>query len=416
MRTQQAHRLDRARGLRALASVALAALLVLPGAASAQGGGGASGVDGGPSSELLLGGAGLLLLAAVLLGYGVPALRRRRAPRADARVGGTRFASSLVLAHHSASRASQPPARAPRSAAAEPLAWTPGFTQTGRPSPESGNAASHWPPTGPGEPAAPYASPAQAAGEPSRFGRRGAGPGLVPGRVPHPGRQLALGYTTFPERKRAVSPESRYQARRIRAACEARGMLLHKLVGDVQSYAGPDLERPGLNHALELLSAGEISCLVVAGLDRLSRSAANLGTVIEWLEQLDARLVVLDIDLDTHTEEGRVAARALARVGALERQSGAEAARRPRREREERPSSGRLAAVSDRPLLQRRIATMRASGMTLQAIADTLNREGVPTLRGGEKWRPSSVQAATGYKRPGRDARERAPAEHEDER
>jgi hypothetical protein len=43
---------------------------------------------------------------------------------------------------------------------------------------------------------------------------------------------------------------------------------------------------------------------------------------------------------------------------------------------------------------------MRAQGMTLQAIADLLNTEGVPTLRGGAKWRPSSVQAATGYRRP----------------
>jgi len=129
------------------------------------------------------------------------------------------------------------------------------------------------------------------------------------------------GYTTFPERKRVVSPEGRYQARRISAACEARGMVLHKLVGDVASYSGPDLRRPGLNHALDLLRAGEASCLVVAGLDRLSTSAANLGTVVEWLEQIGARLVVIDIDLDTHTDEGRVAARALARVGALERQS-----------------------------------------------------------------------------------------------
>ena len=45
---------------------------------------------------------------------------------------------------------------------------------------------------------------------------------------------------------------------------------------------------------------------------------------------------------------------------------------------------------------------MRADGMTLQAIADTLNEEGVPTLRGGAKWRPSSVQTATGYRRPSR--------------
>jgi hypothetical protein len=226
---------------------------------------------------------------------------------------------------------------------------------------------------------------------------------LSPSNVTHTGRERALGYTTFPERKRAVSPESRYQARRIRAACEARGMVLDKLVGDVQSYSGPDLERPGLNHALELLGSGEASCLVVAGLDRLSRSAANLGTVIEWLEEVGARLVVIDLDLDTHTEEGRVAARALVRVGALERRSGIGAVRTRPRAGDPRP--GRP-AVSDLPLLQRRIATMRASGLTLQAIADTLNKEGVPTLRGGAKWRPSSVQAATGYKRPSRHPEE----------
>jgi Recombinase len=43
---------------------------------------------------------------------------------------------------------------------------------------------------------------------------------------------------------------------------------------------------------------------------------------------------------------------------------------------------------------------MRQAGMTLQAIADQLNAEGIPTLRGGAEWRPSSVQAAAGYRRP----------------
>jgi DNA invertase Pin-like site-specific DNA recombinase len=222
------------------------------------------------------------------------------------------------------------------------------------------------------------------------------------GNIAHIGSERALGYTTFPERKRAVSPESRYQARRISIACEARGLVLHQLVGDVQSYSGPDLERPGLTHALDLLARREASCLVVTGLDRLSRSAANLGTVIEWLEEVGARLVVIDIDLDTSTDEGQLAARALVRVGALERRSGGVRLeqRPPRPERRERSSARGRPAVADLPLLQRRIATMRASGMTLQAIADTLNAEGVPTIRGGAKWRPSSVQAATGYKRP----------------
>ena len=39
--------------------------------------------------------------------------------------------------------------------------------------------------------------------------------------------------------------------------------------------------------------------------------------------------------------------------------------------------------------------------MTLRAIADRLNTERVPTLRGGAQWRPSSIQTALGYRRPG---------------
>jgi DNA invertase Pin-like site-specific DNA recombinase len=55
-------------------------------------------------------------------------------------------------------------------------------------------------------------------------------------------------------------------------------------------------------------------------------------------------------------------------------------------------------AVADRPELRARIRALRAQGWTLQAIADTLDAEGVPTLRGGAEWRTSSVQSAAGYK------------------
>jgi hypothetical protein len=228
------------------------------------------------------------------------------------------------------------------------------------------------------------AVPLMAAALVIRLGRRRAAAAAARPQGPR-AAPLAIGYTTFPDRRKTVSPEGRYEARRIDSACEARGLLLHKLVGDVRSYSGPDLERPALVHALTMLEAGEASCLVVTGLDRLSESPANLGQVIDWVEELGARLIVIDIDLDTDTEEGRLAARALMRVGALER---------------ERVVAG--PAVVDAPALRTRIASMREGGMTLQAIADTLNAEGVPTLRGGSEWRPSSVQAAAGYKRPRR--------------
>ena len=74
---------------------------------------------------------------------------------------------------------------------------------------------------------------------------------------------------------------------------------------------------------------------------------------------------------------------------------GLEAARAKRR-------TTRGPATFDWDALKERIAAMRADGMTLQAIADVLNAEGVPTQRGGTEWRVSSVQTAVGYKRPPR--------------
>jgi chromosome partitioning protein len=61
--------------------------------------------------------------------------------------------------------------------------------------------------------------------------------------------------------------------------------------------------------------------------------------------------------------------------------------------------------------LKLRIREMRDSGMTLQAIANRLNEENVPTLRGGARWQPSAVQAASGYRRPSqRSQGERRPS------
>jgi DNA invertase Pin-like site-specific DNA recombinase len=216
-----------------------------------------------------------------------------------------------------------------------------------------------------------------------------------------PGGQPALGYASVPEGSHG-NDSMRRQQQEIEAICGRKDLALLKLVRDVESRGGSDLNRPGLAYALEHLKAHDASCLVVSSLERLTRSAANIGTLVEWLDVRGVRLVVVDIDLDTGTPEGRLVAKALAAVGGSERKTlmqrtrkGLEAARLAQR------FSGRL-AVSDASALKQRIAEMRAGGMTLQAIADTLNSEGVPTLRGGALWRPSSVQAATGYKRPKR--------------
>jgi peptidoglycan hydrolase-like protein with peptidoglycan-binding domain/DNA invertase Pin-like site-specific DNA recombinase len=206
----------------------------------------------------------------------------------------------------------------------------------------------------------------------------------------------ALGYVSVPPNENGQSEAFDAQLDAIDRYCDERGWELVEVVRDVESVGSTSAERRGLLYALEKIGRKEATCIIVADLGRLGRSAADLGSIIERLERSDGRLVALDIGLDTASPDGYVAAKALSSVSSLEghrvRTGLAAAAAGP---------APRLVPVElDVPALKERIVAMRESGMTLQAIADVLNAEGVPTLRGGAKWRPSSVQSAAGYRRP----------------
>jgi len=207
----------------------------------------------------------------------------------------------------------------------------------------------------------------------------------------------ALGYVSV-SAESALEPTAGPQARAIEAACAARGWTFVGGVREPEPANGRGLERPGLEHALGRLQRGEANYLVVAELRRLTRSVVELGGLLDRLGRAGVRLLVLDLGIDTGTEGGHLAASALTTVGGWEHERLAERSRKGLAAARASGAAGRP-AVSDRPELVKQITTMRASGMTLQAIADALNAEGVPTVRGGTRWRPSSVQAALGYKR-----------------
>ena len=186
------------------------------------------------------------------------------------------------------------------------------------------------------------------------------------------------------------------QKRAIDRCAERLNLELVEVVREREPERGKALDRAGLSYLIERIAAGDASCLVVTGLDRLSRSVAELGTIVQWLERNDVRLVAVDLDLDTANPAGRATAHALASVAGWERGRLSE---RTRKGLAAARSKRHAAKAGDWPDIRKRIAAMRADGMTLQAIADVLNREGVPTPRGGTEWRPSSVQSAAGYKR-----------------
>jgi DNA invertase Pin-like site-specific DNA recombinase len=181
-------------------------------------------------------------------------------------------------------------------------------------------------------------------------------------------------------------------ARAIGVWCEERGWPLEKVVHDVTGTR----RRPGLEHALAELRAHRAAGLVVTRLRDLADSVTELGPLLRWFAEGDAFVIALDYELDTSSDPGEFVASALVAISDWERER-VEGRTRPGRDAARR-------AVRDDPELSARIAAMRDEGMSLQEIADALNRGGVATLRGGTRWRPSSVQAAAGYRRPPRSA------------
>ena len=215
-------------------------------------------------------------------------------------------------------------------------------------------------------------------------------PARQPRGAVRPVEVVALGYVSATGLPRDADMELAPQIARIDRFCASQGWDLLAVVRDIEANKKRP-GRPSLTHAIERLRSGAASCLVVAELKRLAPSVAQLSGVLEAVEQARGRLVTIEPAIDSATKSGQETLRVLSVVSGWERTRRAEVTMAAR-------ATKTIPTIQ--PKLKRRIVRMRGAGMTLQGIADALNEDEVPTVRGGAEWRPSSVQAAVGYKRP----------------
>jgi DNA invertase Pin-like site-specific DNA recombinase len=147
--------------------------------------------------------------------------------------------------------------------------------------------------------------------------------------------------------------------------------------------------RSGLQEALAMIERGEASALVVAKLDRLSRSLLDFAGVMERARRRGWSLVALDLGVDTSTPSGEMMASVLATFAQFERRligqrtRDALAVKRGQGVRLGRPREIPRAVVE-------RIYELRSTGLSVAGIARRLNEEGVETPRGG-RWHPPGV-------------------------
>ena len=205
--------------------------------------------------------------------------------------------------------------------------------------------------------------------------------------------QRVLGYVRVSTDEQADSGAG-LEAQRgaIRAECERKGWTLLRIHEDA-SASGKGLNgRPGLGEALGLLDKGQADALVVAKLDRLSRSLLDFASLMERSRKNGWALVALDLGVDTSTPSGEMMANVLATFAQFERRLIGQRTREALAvKRAEGVKLGRPSVLDAKT--RRRILRLRKAGHSLTAIADRLNAESVPTGQGGSHWYASSVSA-----------------------
>jgi DNA invertase Pin-like site-specific DNA recombinase len=175
----------------------------------------------------------------------------------------------------------------------------------------------------------------------------------------------------------------------ITAEATRRGWELGCVYEDAGASGKSLSGRPGLLSALEVIESGSAEALVVAKLDRLSRSLLDFAGLMERARTEGWSLVALDLGVDTSTPSGELMANVLATFAQFERRLIGQRTRDALAvKRAQGVRLGRPREVP--PAVVRRILELHRSGHRVAEIARMLNCEGVRTPRSG-RWHPPGV-------------------------
>jgi len=207
--------------------------------------------------------------------------------------------------------------------------------------------------------------------------------------------------STDKQADRGVSLDA--QAEKIRAMAVVHNAELLDIIVDGGESA-KSLNRPGMSRLLALVDAGEVQAVIIAKLDRLTRSVKDLCTLLERFERRGVALVSVAESLDTGSAAGRLVLNIMTAVSQWEREAIGERTRDAmghKRTNGERvgniqfgyrlgPDGKHVEPDPAEQAVLDEIRNLRRNGHTLRGIAAVLNQRSLRTRR-GSAWRLEHV-------------------------
>jgi len=194
------------------------------------------------------------------------------------------------------------------------------------------------------------------------------------------------------------------QVEKIEAYCKLYDLDLIETFKDAASGKNMS-KREGLLQALEVLRNGDAQGLIVAKLDRLTRSVRDLGYLLGEYFESKYSLIIVTEQIDTRTPTGRLIANILGSVGQWERETIAQRtadALQAKRARGEKcggdvpygfdaDDAGLLTENPEEQHVITLIQELRGKGFSLRGICQELKVRGYRNRAGRISWKPMTI-------------------------
>ena len=210
-----------------------------------------------------------------------------------------------------------------------------------------------------------------------------------------PNKDLALLYTRVSTQLQVNDGVSLdVQTRQLEQAAKLAGYENVEVVREEGRSGKSITGRPALTDALKRLDSGEAKAIFVTRIDRLARSTKDFLSIVDRANTNNWRLVMLDLNLDTSTYQGRFVVTIMSALAEMERGIISERQKDVHKDRRQR---GIVWGVDMGPMnktpqeVKDRIVFERSQGASFKKIADELNRDSIPT-QNQRLWYPTTVK------------------------